>query len=308
MFKRVKETLSPSNHPRPTESLKPIIRQPEDDLPPELKYALKPGRTYRNFPDDAPESAIPLNCGACGINYDGLTQTHCRACGQGRSAYKIDVTDQPYYTLPPKKEGDAPSVRADELIPTFGGGDIILGQKTEAPCAIGDKVKIGMESSVAQIAGNRVFLDFGVTSSTVVARDHLMIGSRFSCEDEQGGLTAKQITLEFGSANIEGKIVLPDGGSLSLKENNYINRLIVGADTSIFAGDRLKLRTLIILGSNVKIALGEDCFIGMIESNHNFQLQTGRSFSNDTRTKLRKDYNLAVEISDLINRALNLNA
>lgn len=247
-----------------------------------------------------------MNCAACGANHDGLTQTHCRACGQGRSAYKIDVTDQPYHTLPPKKEGDAPSVRADELIPTFGGGDIILGQKTEAPCAIGDKVKIGMESSVAKIAGNQVFLDFGVTCSTVVARDYLIIGSHFNCEDEQGGLTAKQITLEFGHANIEGKIVLPDGGSLSLKENDSINRLIAGADTSIFAGDRLELETLIILGPNVKITLGGDCSIGTIESNHNFQLQTGRSFSNDTRTRLRKDYNLAVEISELIDRALDL--
>ena len=287
---------------------KPVIRRPEDDLPPELKYALKPGRTYRNFPDDAPESAIPSNCAACGSNYDGLTQTHCRACGQGRPAYKIDVTDQPYYTLPAKKEGDAPSVRADELIPTFGGGDIILGNKTEAPCAIGDKVKIGMESSVDQIAGNQVYLDSGVTCSVVVARDHLIIGSHFNCEDEQGGLTAKQITLEFGGANIEGKIVLPDGGSLSLKENGSINCLIVGADTTIIAGDRLDLGTLIILGPNVKITLGGDCSIGAIESDHNFQLQTGPSFSNDTRTRLQEDYNLAVEISDLINRALDLDS
>src|SRR3989344_5616120 len=201
---------------------KPVIRRPEDDLPPELKYALKPGRTYRNFPDDAPESAIPSNCAACGSNYDGLTQTHCRACGQGRPAYKIDVTDQPYHPLPPKKEGDPPSVKADEMIPTFGGGDIILGNNTVAPCAIGDKVEIGMESSVAQIAGNRVHLYFGVTCSVVVVRDHLLIGSHFNCEDEHGGLTAKQITLESGG-NIEGKMVLPDGGSLSLKENSSIN-------------------------------------------------------------------------------------
>ncbi|MEK7525366.1 MAG: hypothetical protein AAB548_03285, partial [Patescibacteria group bacterium] len=126
------------------------------------------------------------------------------------------------------------------------------------------------------------------------------------CEDAEGGLTAKEIVLDW-NAHIEGKTVLPDSGHLSLGKNCTLGRLIVGADTTIFAGDRLSLETLIILGPNVKITLGDGCSIGAIESNYNFQLQTGRSFSNDTRTRLQEDYNLAVEISDLINRALDLN-
>jgi len=164
-----------------------------------------------------------------------------------------------------------------------------------------------MESSVDQIAGNQVDLGLDVTCSVVVAKDHLIADSRFNCEDEEGGLTAKQITLGWG-VNVEGKIVLPDGGSLYLKENGTIDCLIVGAGTTIIAGDRLELRTLIILGPNVKITLGEDCSIDAIESNHNFQLQTGRSFSNNDRTRLQEDYNLAVEISDLIDRALDLDS
>ena len=125
-----------------------------------------------------------------------------------------------------------------------------------------------MESSVDQIAGNQVDLGLDVTCSVVVAKDHLIADSRFNCEDEEGGLTAKQITLGWG-VNVEGKIVLPDGGSLSL---------------------------------------GKNCSIDAIESNHNFQLQTGRSFSNNDRTRLQEDYNLAVEISDLIDRALDLDS
>ncbi len=289
--------------PRP----QPIIKRDSEigNLPPAERYALHAGRAYRTFPDDLPESAIPGSCASCGASYDGPTQSHCRACDQGRPAYKIDVTDEPFHTLPPKKEGDAPTVNAAELIPVFGGGDIILGNKTEAPCAFGSKVKIESDSSVDQIVGNHVLLGWGITSSVVVAKDRLEASTNFTCEDEEGGLTAKEIFLDW-NADIAGKIVLPDGGKLYLGKNCTIDRLIVGADATIVAQNKLEVETLIILGPNVKISLGEECSIGAIESDHLFQLQTGRSFSNDTRTKLQEDYNLAVEISDLIDRALNL--
>lgn len=298
MFNWFKEARS---HP------KPVIKRDSEigNLPPAERYALHAGRAYRTFPADLPESAILANCANCGNSYDGPTQSHCRACGQGRPAYKIDVTDEPYHTLPAKKEGEAPVVNAEELIPVFGGGDIILGTKTEAPCAFGSKVKIEPNSFVDQIAANHVSLSWGITSSVVVARDRLVAGTNFTCEDKEAGLTAKEIFLDM-NAYIEGKIVLPDGGKLSLGKNCTVNRLVVGADTTIIAGDKLEVETLIILGPNVKITLGEGCSIGAIESDHLFQLQTGQFFVNDTQTRLQKDYNLAVEISELIDRALDL--
>ncbi len=305
MFRRFIEALS-AKPTRPNVPEPIIKRRSElDNLPPAERFALQPGHTYRTFPDDLPESAIPISCGNCGNPFDGPTQSHCRACNQGRAAYKIDVTDEPFYTLPPKIGGEAPEVDANELIPTFGGGDVTLGAKTNTPCAFGNEIKIGPESNVNQIAGNHVILDSGIDSSVIVAKNSLGIGPNFTSSDADGGLTAKKIILGW-NANIEGSVVLPDGGTLNMNDHCKIDCLIVGADTTITASDRIQIGTLIILGPNVKISLGEDCSIDIIESNHNFQVQTGPSFSNDSRTNLQDDYNLAVEISTLISYALDL--
>lgn len=310
MFNWFKEALRNSMPPQRTETPKPVIKnrgQKLENLPPAEKFALRPGRTYRTFPDDLPESAIPQSCDSCGSPYDGPTQAQCRACGQGRVAYKVDVTDEPFHTLPPKIKGEAPEVNADELIPSFGGDDIILGAKTETPCAFGNSVRIGSESVVRQIVGNKVFLATAVDAEIVVAHDTIETESRFTCDDGDGdgGVTAKRIILGWGT-DIVGDIVLPNDGFLSLQGNCTVSRLIAGEGATIVAGDKLEVGTLIILGPNVKIALGESCSITTIKSNHNFQLKTGTSFSNEDRIGLQDNYNLAVEISNLISRALNL--
>lgn len=307
MFNWFKETLHDNIPSKRTRAPEPIIKKGSElgNLPPAERFALQSGRTYRTFPDDLPESAIPTSCENCGSPYDGPTQTHCRACNQGRAAYKLDVTNEPFHTLPPKIEGEAPEVNADELIPTFGGGYVILGAKTATPCAFGNEIKIGQGSSVDQIAGNLVILDSGVDSSVIVAKNSLEVGPNFTSFDTDGGLTARKITLHW-NANIEGNVILPNGGTLTMDDHCQIDCLIVGADTTITASDRIQIGTLLILGPNVKISLGEDCSIGIIESNHNFQVQTGPSFSNDSRTNLQDKYNLAVEISTLITYALDL--
>lgn len=310
MFRQFREILFGKDQPsrRQADPLKPVIinRNSElENLPPSEKFALRSGRTYRTFPDDLPESAIPTSCENCGNPFDGPTQSHCRACNQGRSAYKIDVTDEPFHTLPPKIEGESPEVDADELIPTFGGGEIVLGAKTETPCAFGNEIYIGQESNVNQIAGNLVVLASSVDSSVIVAKNSLEVGPNFTSFDTDGGLTARKITLHW-NANIEGNVILPNGGTLTMDDHCQIDCLIVGADTTITASDRIQIGTLIILGPNVKISLGEDCSIDTIESNHNFQVRTGPSFSNNSRTSLQDEYNLAVEISTLISYALNL--
>ena len=306
MFRRFIEALS-AKPTRPNVPEPIIKRRSElDNLPPAEKFALQPGHTYRTFPDDLPESAIPISCEDCGNPFDGPTQSHCRACNQGRAAYKIDVTDEPFYTLPPKIGGEAPEVDANELIPTFGGGDVILGAKTATPCAFGNEIRIGQGSIVDQIAGNLVVLDSGVDSSIIIAKNSLEVGPNFTSSDVDGGLTAKKIILHW-NANIDGNVVLPDGGTLAMDDHCKIDCLIVGADTTITAGDRIQIGTLLILGPNVKISLGEDCSIDTIESNHNYQIQTGPSFSNDSRDNLQGEYNLAVEISTLISYALDLN-
>jgi len=309
MFNRFKEALHNSRLPKQTRALEPIIknRDPKlENLPFAERFALQPGRTYRTFPDDLPESAIPTSCENCGNPFDGLTQSYCRACSQGRAAYKVDVTDEPFQILPPRIEGEAPEVDAGELIPTFGGGNAILGAKTTTPCAFGNEIKIGQGSNVGQIAGNLVILDSGIDSSVIVAKNSLEVGPNFTSSDVDGGLTAKKIILHW-NANIDGNVVLPDGGTIVMDDHCKIDCLIVGADTTITAGDRIQIGTLLILGPNVKISLGEDCSIDTIESNHNYQIQTGPSFSNDSRDNLQDEYNLAVEISTLISYALDLN-
>lgn len=194
-------------------------------------------------------------------------------------------------------------VNADELIPSFGGPDIRLGQKSTMISATGNLVETGSESVIDQIAGNQVKTGYGLVANVIVAKEKLVIGSHLRCEDSDGGITAKEISLGWTS-RIDGVIVLPNDGTLSGEDNCTINCLIVGEGATIFFKDRLRLDTLIILGPNVRITLGDDCNIDTIESNHRFQLQTGQKFSNLYREGLRDDYNLAVEISQLVDLAL----
>lgn len=305
MFNWFKETSANRSVKKTDGSPKPVITKGVDleNLSPAKRYALQPGRVYRNFPDDLPESAIPGSCSQCGNPYDGLTQTHCLACNQGRTAYKIDVTEEPYHTLPPKTENDAPTVNADELIPSFGGPDVELGQKSTMVSAIGNVVKIGSESVVDQIAGNNVQTGYGLVADVIVAKEKLIIGSHLRCEDSEGGITAKEISLGWTS-QIDGVIILPNDGKLTGEDNCTINYLIAGEGATIYFRDRLRLDTLIILGPNVRISLGDDCNIDTIESNHRFQLQTGQKFFNHCKEGLQDDYNLAVEINQLVDLAL----
>ncbi len=307
MFRRIKEAIiNPRNSaPVRPEGPKPVINRPNpENEPPATRYALKEGRAYRVFPSDLPESAIPTNCGQCGAPFDGLTQTNCPSCHQGRTAYMLDVTAQPYHTLPPEKEGDAPIVSSESLIPILGGGDVYLGANSEVQSAIGNQVRIETESVVPQVAGNTVFLGYGVSCGVVIAQKSLEASAKFECVDHQnGGITAKEIRLGLG-ATIEGRVVVPDNGFIVIGPASTIDCLIVGANSTIIAEDHLNLSSLVILGPNVKITLGESCAIDTIESDHHFQIKTKKGFENTVRRRLQDEYNLAEEISLLVGQAL----
>ena len=309
-FKGRKKAPKPAQTPRPIETtlITPIIKDRSkllDKLSPALRYALQSDRAYRTFPDDLPESAIPTTCDNCGNPFDGPTQSHCRACGGGRSAYKVDVTDNPYYTLPPEINGDAPKVDPDELIPTFGGADVKLGNGSSSERISGGKITIGNQSRVKRISGNQVELGTETRTDVVVAKNKIQVfGLDLLMLDSDGGLTAKEIILG-SSAKIWGKIVIPNAGTLSMKNNCQIERIIVGANTTLTAEDDLKVAILIILGPNVKIALGKGCTISRIVSDFDYEMSAGEGFSNPTRTAPQKEYNLVVEIGSLIKQALS---
>lgn len=294
MFKRIKEALSP---PQPL----PVIHRAEDDLPPELKYAERPGRSYRVFPQGAQEKDIIFTCLACGNPYDGVLQTHCRACAAGRAVYKIDVTDQPYYTLPPEKEGEAPVVNADELIPSFGGPDIQLGNNADIVFAHGNKVTLGPAADVLGVAGNDVSIGPDSEITAIVAKNSVLLGVHSDC---QNGLTAKEITLR-PSCTV-GWIVVPDGGVLRIGDNCDINTIYLGQGATIITGNsnEITIDNLIILGDQCRVNLGNDCTIGTIETNYRFSLSTGNNYANNTHGPLTEKYNLVVLISEIVNTAL----
>lgn len=299
---RLKEILAGSNlDNQKTEGPRPVIRRPEDDLPPELKYAEKPGRTYRVFPDTKTEADIIVNCPACGYNYNGVLQTHCRACNQGRAIYKIDVTDQPFYTLPPQKEGEAPSVKSEELIPTFGGSDIRLGNDVSTVFAHGNDIYIGSDADIIGIAGNSVWLSCDSNVIAVAAKNSAMINANTECEK---GLTAKEIVLKADCT--VGWIVVPDGGTLKISPDCNIGDVFLGQGATIVAdgSNDITINRLIILGPNCSITLYQDCTIETIETNHQFRLVTGNNYRNDTQNKLQADYNLVELISEVVDLAL----
>lgn len=146
----------------------------------------------------------------------------------------------------------------------------------------------------------------GISSSIIVARNQIeVLGSKLLCAFSEGGLTAKKIILGW-NANIWGKVVVPNSGILSMRSYCQIDKVVVGANVTIKAEDSLEIGALIILGPDVTITLGENCLIRTIESDNDFRLSAGKSFSNPLRLRLRRKYNLILEISGLIKQALSL--
>lgn len=299
MFKYLKESFSPAQ-PKPKTPL-PVIRRPEDNLPPEERYALKPDRVYRVFPGDKKESDVQGPCGSCGGQFDGPAQSHCPHCHQDRPAFMRDVTDEPYHALPAEKEGEAPVINADELIPTFGGAEVRLGKRSSAIFAHGDYVSVDEKSELEGVAGNTVNLGWEVEVNHVVAKNKLYLGGRSSC---QGGLVAKEV--RCGSECEIGSIIIPDKGLLTLGYATSVDTIFLGPGAVITALDscNIEIDRLVILGPDCQIALGPNCTINTIETNSRFQLKTGDNFTNETHKRLKGDYNLAEIISFEIAAAL----
>lgn len=298
MFKHLKESFSPAQ-PKPKTPL-PVIRRPEDNLPPEERYALKSDRVYRVFPADKKESDVQGPCGSCGGQFDGPAQSNCPHCHQDRLAYMRDVTDEPYHALPAEKEGEAPVIDADELIPTFGGAEVRLGKRSSAIFAHGDSVSVDEGSELEGAAGNTVDLGWEVEVNHVVAKDKLNLGGRSTCQD----LVAKEV--HCGTECEIGSIIIPDNGLLTLGFNTSVDTIFLGPGAVIAALDspNIEIGRLVILGPDCQVSLGPSCSIDTIETNSRFQLKTGSEFTNEIHKKLKGDYNLAEIISYIIADAL----
>lgn len=277
-----------------------IIRRRElDDRPAAEKYAMQPGRAYRKFPAEAPESAIQEPCGSCGHGYDGPTQTHCPSCNTDRQAYMLDVTDQPFHALP-VEVGKPIEIPAEAMIPTIGGPNIQLGREAKSFREQGDRVIIGSNSSVKLIAGNHVEIGPQSCVQSVVGRDQVIIYHGVTCED---GVTAKEISI--GDDCHLGRIVVPENGRLSIGNGSTVGIIWMGRGSCLIGSPHnLKASYLVALDRDCAIFLGHDCEIKTIESNEPIRISTGERYQNINRQRLSKEYNLIALIDKVVRESL----
>lgn len=277
-----------------------ITRRAEvDNRTPAEKFAMQFDKVYRVFPADAPESAVQAPCDKCGSGYDGPTQTHCPHCSADRPAYMLDVTDKPFHALP-AEDGKPIEIPAEEMIPTFGGKEVFLGQECSAVMVQGSKVTIGANSDVDYIAGNAVEVGQNSTTKSVVGKDNVILYLGVECEY---GVTGKLVSI--GQNCTVGRVVIPEGGTLRLNDNVTINTIYMGRGSKIEGNPHnLTLDFLVVLDSDCSIHLGSGCTVETIEAEVPFQISAGSKYENNEHIELEQDYNLAVLIDNIVQDSL----
>ncbi len=280
---------------------RPVIRRQEDELPLELRFRMQPNRIYRKFPFDS-DKQISANCQFCGAQIHGETQENCLHCQQAILPRMVDVTDEPNHLTKPADPDQPQVVSADALIPTFGGDNVELGDKSVAVSAIGNKVVVKFNSTVERIAGNEVHLEGSCQATVAIAKDKFEAWGSFQCSD---GLTAKEIVLGSGS-RLSGDVIIPEKGKFYASDLSYFDVIYAGAGTEITIGDYCGINKLVILGPGVKIIAGRKCRIGEIETDSRFQIRTGNNYKNEDQYELQENYDLLRMINELVDQALEL--
>lgn len=280
----------------------PVIKRREEDLPPEVRFAMKTGHVYRPYPADKSEADVQNTpCSSCGDKrFDGPTQTHCPSCGTARSAYMVDVTDEPFHTLPPATPGEQREIPAESMIPTIGGQNIQLGREARSYREQGDRVIIGAESVVKLIAGNHVEVGPLSHVESVVGKDKVIIYHGVDCAN---GVTSKEISI--GDDCSLGRIVVPENGRLSIGNRSTVGIIWLGKGACLIGNPHnLKVSYLLTLDKDCAIFLGHDCEINTIESNEPIKITAGERYQNTHHKALAMEYNLPSLIDKIVRESL----
>lgn len=292
MFKFIRSVVSHAGTPeRPS---RPLVRNPEENLPLDTRYRMRPDRIYRIFPPDSEERIVPA-CFFCSGPKFGDTQENCAYCGQEILPRMIDVTDEPNHL--PKQE-----IGTSTLIPTFGGGNIELGKKVTAVVAIGDKVTTGFGAQIERIAGNEVRLGSYCVTDVVVARDEFHAWANFHC-NKTGGITAREIYLE-ANAQIDGIAVVPS--FLSSQGHCHYQIIYAGPGAYIRLGSDNYVNKLVVLGPRVKLHLDKGCHIRQIETSDRVQITAHDDYYNGTQIPLKRQHDILGLVNSLVDQALQL--